>query len=314
MLKYVLMRSMLVVPLLIIISLVVSTLVVLTPGDPAYAILGENASPEALAAVREALGLNDPFLLRYLRWMEGVLQGDLGTSLFNNVPVTTALLARAPVTISLICGAIIVSICVGLPSGIIAGYRQGSRFDRFFTLLAGFTIAMPEFWICLMVIFIFGMQLGWAPQIGFVPFSESPAQYFLHLVLPVAALSLPGTGELFRQARAAAADVARKDFVRTGRAAGLWPSRIVAVHVAKNAMIPVVTVAGLQVAKLIGLAAVAETIFGMQGVGAYAVQAAQEADLPVIQGVVLVTATVVLLVNVLVDISYYYFNPRMRSR
>jgi peptide/nickel transport system permease protein len=301
------------IPLLLLISFAVSALVVLTPGDPAYAILGENATPEAVEALREKLGLNEPFLLRYVLWLTAVLQGDLGNSLLNNVPVAEAIFDRLPVTASLVGAAFVLSIVLGLPAGMLAGYWQRGRFDRGATVTASLAIAAPEFWISMLLIFLFGLQLGWLPSVGYVPFSQSPALYFQHLILPVIALSIPGAGELFRQARAAAADTSRQDFVRTSKASGLPERRVLVRHVAKNAMIPVVTVAGLQLGRLIGLAAVTETVFGMQGVGSLAVLAALNSDLPVIQGVVLITASIVLLSNFVVDVSYYYFNPRLRS-
>ena len=301
------------VPLMFIISLLVAALLNLVPGGPAFAILGENATPQAVAEVNRQLGLDQPFLSRYFSWVGGVLHGDLGHTLFGGEPVLRAILARAPVTLSLVLAAVLIQLVLGVAFGVVSGFRPRSWFDRVASTSAGVLLSVPGFWLGLVLILVFSQRLGVLPGTGFVPLSQNPVEFARHLVLPALALAGAESAELFRQTRAAVVETSQRDFVRAARAAGFTERSIALRNVGKNSMVPVVTVFGLQLGRMIGVAAVIESVFGIQGIGSLMVTAALNADFPVVQGVVLMTAAVVLVVNLLVDISYRYFNPKLRQ-
>jgi peptide/nickel transport system permease protein len=313
MLRFIAQRLLTMVPLLGIVSAAVFSLTFLIHGDPASVILGDQATPETIAALHAQLGLDDPLPVQYARWLGNVLHGNLGTSFINQSSVVDAILARAPVTASLVLGAIALSVAVSVPLGLVAAYGRGSMLDRLLSTAASAGIAVPEFWFGSILILFFALKLHLLPSGTFVSLSDDPLGFIQHLILPTITLALPGSAELFRQTRAAAADVLRNDFIRTARAGGVSARSILFKHVAKNAMVPVVTVLGLQLGRLVGVAALAETIFGMQGIGFLAVSAALSSDTPTIQGIVLLSATIVMLANLLVDLSYFYFNPKVRS-
>lgn len=310
---FLLRRLLAVIPILFFAAMLTFLLVYLTPGDPAIALAGEFATAERVAAIREELGLNDPFLVQFWDWTAGVLQGDLGTSLFNTTPVWTLVTARLPVTVSLTLFALLISVAVGVPLGLIAGVRQNSFVDRALTLLASLGIATPHFWIGTMLVLVLALQNDWLPATGYVPVTSDPWEWFRHMLLPAVALGAGTTAEIARQSRSGTIQVLAQDHVRTARAMGLRPSAIVGRHVLKNAAIPVVTVLGVQVAHLLGGAVVVELVFALPGLGQLLITSVLQRDIPVIQGVVLLTAVVVVLVNLLVDVSYSYLNPKVRQ-
>jgi peptide/nickel transport system permease protein len=223
-----------------------------------------------------------------------------------------AVVARAPVTASLVVGSIVLSLAVALPLGLVAAYRRGSMLDRLLSAGGSAGIAMPEFWFGAMLILFFALKLRVLPSGTFISLRDDPLGFVQHLILPVITVALPGTAELFRQTRAGASDVLSNAHIRTARASGVPVRSILFKHVAKNAMLPVVTVLGLQLGRLVGVAALAETIFGMQGIGFLAVSAALSSDMPTIQGIALLSTAIVMLANLLVDLSYFYFNPKAR--
>lgn len=313
MLRLTLRRLVALVPLLFIVTLVVWGLLLLIPGDPAQSLVGDSATPEQLAAVREELGLNDPPFVRYARWLGGVLHGDLGTSLFTSYQVSDAIVDRLPVTISLVGASFILSALIGVTAGVLAGTHRGRFLDRFLTVGTSIGVAMPNFWLGLVLITFFAMKLDWFPAGGYVGFTESPTQWLYHLVLPAITLALAAAAEIARQMRASMIDVLDRDYVRTHRARGMPEKTIVGRYALKNAAMPVVTVAGLQVARLFGLSTIIEQIFNMQGVGQLAVDSVFKRDVPMIQGVVLTITVVVVLVNLVVDVSYGFLNPKVRD-
>ena len=302
------------VPLLFLVSLMVFALVLLIPGDPAISIAGENATPEQLEATRERLGLNDPVVVQYGRWAGGVLQGDLGTSLFSSITVWSLISDRLPVTISLTFAALVVALLIAIPAGLIAGTRAGSGADRTATLVSSFGVAMPNFWLGLMLILFFAIWNPWLPATGYVAFSEDPWLWLKHMILPAITLGAAAAAELTRQLRGSLVDVMHQDYVRTARSKGIGYRRVVSKHALKNAAIPVVTVAGLQVTRLLGGTIVVEQVFGLPGLGQLAIDAVTRRDLPMIQGIVVVAVLVAVLTNLLVDLSYGYFNPKVRPR
>lgn len=312
--QLILRRLLALVPLLFLVSLIVFSLVLLIPGDPAIAIAGENATEEQVEATRERLGLNDPVVVQYGRWAGGLLQGDLGTSLFSSVSVGGVIAQRLPVTLSLTFLAVAVAMVIALPAGLIAGTRAGSSADRSATLVSSVGVAIPNFWLGLMLILVFAIWNPWLPATGYVPFAENPSLWLQHMALPAITLGAAAAAELTRQLRSSMVDVMHQDYVRTARSKGLRLPKVVGKHALKNAAIPVVTVAGLQVTRLLGGTIVVEQVFGLPGLGQLAINAVTRRDLPMIQGIVVVAVLVAVTANLVVDLSYGYFNPKVRPR
>lgn len=313
MLTFLLRRVLALVPLLLLVSIAVFALLLLSPGDPASVIAGEDPSPERVAAIREELGLDRPAPARFADWVGGVVQGDLGSSLFTGYPVARSIVDRLPVTLCLVGLALALSTVGGLTAGVLGAARPRSRIARVVTLGSSLGVAVPVFWLALVLILVFSLKLAWLPATGYVGFAENPWQWFTHLALPAVALAAPGTAEIARQTRAAVSTALGRDFIRTARAAGLPRRQIVLRHALKNAMVPAVTVIALQVSQLFALAVIVEQIFDLPGVGTLVVDAVFRRDLPVIQGVVLVTACLVALANLAADLSYGWFDPRVRT-
>jgi peptide/nickel transport system permease protein len=314
MLRFILLRLLALIPLLLIVSLLVFSLVLLIPGDPAYLLAGEDATPEEVDAIREEMGLNQPLLVRYLNWLGAVLQGDLGTSLFSDQPVRDVILERLPVTVSLAVSAILIALCISIPAGIIAGTRPGQVLDRAVTVGASVGIALPNFWLGLMLVLMLAIWNPWFPATGYMPITENPMGWWQHMLLPAFTLGLSAAAILTRQLRGAMIEVMALDYVRTARAKGLPYRTVVTKHALKNAAIPMVTILGLQINGLLGGTVIVEQIFGMPGIGQLAVASVFTRDLPMIQGVVIMAVFVAVLVNLVVDISYGYFNPKVRPQ
>ncbi len=299
--------------LLLIVSLMVTGMAGMIPGDPAVTIAGENASPERIEMIRERLGYDRPFVEQYLDWLSSAIRGDFGKSLFSERTVAGMMLDRLPVTASLTFGALIVAAIVGIPVGLLAGLRRGTWLDRTATGLASLGVAIPSYWLGLVLLLVLSIRFGVFPSIGYVPFSEDPGDWFMHLVLPSLALGASAAAELARQVRSSVADVVQQDYVRTARAKGLRGGSVVLRHVLKNAAGPGVTVLGLQVALLLGGAVVVEQIFAIPGLGQMAVVAVVDRDIPLIQGIVVFSTLAVVLSNLMVDLIQMWLNPRLRS-
>ncbi len=314
MLRLVLRRLLALVPLLLIVTLIVWGLLLLIPGDPALSIVGNDATPDQVAAIRTELGLDDPGYVRYGRWLGGVVQGDLGTSLFTSYEVSDAIRDRLPVTMSLVGTAFVLAVVIGIPSGILAARRRGRLVDRMLTVGTSVGVAVPNFWLGLVLITFFSLRWGWFPSGGYVPFTEDPVDWAYHIALPTITLALAAAAEIGRQTRAGMVDVLEQDFVRTHRAKGMSERQIMTKYALKSAMMPVVTVSGLQIARLFGLSTLVEQIFNMPGVGQLAIDAVFKRDIPVIQGVVLLVTVVVVFANLAVDVSYGYLNPKVRDQ
>ncbi len=311
--QFILRRLLSLIPVLFLVSVGVFGMTYLLPGDPALYIAGEDAPPERIAQVREQMGLDDPVLQRYWDWISGVLHGDLGTSLLSQQSVWEDLARRFPVTLSLAIGAMTFTIVVGMIGGILAARRQGTWIDRLVQAGASLGIAMPSFWIALILVVIFAINLGWLPAVGYTPITESPTAWLQSIILPSLALGAAGAAVVARQLRGSLIEAMSMDYVRTAKSRGLSQTRIVAKHSLKNAMMPVLTLLGIQVAYLLGGTVVVEQIFGIPGVGLYVYTAVTHSDFPVIQGAVLVIAVLVVLVNLLVDISYGFVNPKLKQ-
>jgi peptide/nickel transport system permease protein len=306
-------RMLALVPLLLLVSLAVFSLTLLLPGDPAITLAGgDGASPEAIERVRQELGLDDPFPVRYGRWLGSALRFDFGKSLENGKPVADDIRARLPVTFGIALSALAVSLLIGVPAGILGGVRPGSWMDRVGVLTASLGIALPGFWLAMLLVGVFAVRLAWLPAIGYRSFTESPTDWFRHVVLPALALGTAGAASLARQLRAALVDVLDAPYVRTAWAKGARPRRVIAVHALRNAALPAITILGLQFSALLGGTVIIEQIFGIPGLGTYALRAILSNDLPVIQGVTIVYVLVHVLFNLVVDLSYGLLDPRIR--
>lgn len=313
MLAYIGRRLLAVVPLLFIVAVIAFGLVYLTPGDAAVAVAGESATPERIAAIREQLGLDDPFHEQFGRWVAEAVRGDFGTSLFNDIPVMEQITARLWPSLALVLFGLVIALVVGIPAGVVAGLRRGSLTDRMLTTLTTAGIAMPAFWLATILLIIFAVDRQLLPATGYVELGEDPVEWFRHLLLPGIAIGAASAAEVARQTRSGVIDVASLDFVRTSRAMGLRRRSIVFRHILKNAGVPIVTVVGLQVGRILGAGVVVEQMFAIPGVGQLTVQAVQSRDIPLIQAIVVVIGVIVLVSNLLVDASYAYFNPKLRE-
>jgi peptide/nickel transport system permease protein len=286
----------------------------LVPGDPAAAILGENASEEAVGQVRKDLGLDRPLLVRYVTWLADAFSGDLGRSYVDRRPVAKDIRARFPVTVELTLLSILLATAIAVPLGTLAGLRWGSKLDRGITGIAVAGVAVPGFFLAVVLVLIFGVELQWLPVLGWVPFSEDPGEHIKHLVLPVITMAAAPTAVIARMVRASVSETIRQDYVRTARAKGLGERTVVLRHALRNALIPTVTIIGLQLGVFLGGAIVIESIFGLPGLGLLSLRATSFHDYPTLQAVVVIMATGVLLVNLLVDSSYVLLDPRIRHR
>ena len=301
------------VPLLFAVSLAVFSLTLLLPGDPAITLAGgDGASPEAIEKIRREFGFDDPFPVRYGRWLVDALRFDFGNSLENGKPVSDAIRARFPVTFGIALAAVGVTLLIGVPAGILGGVRPGSWMDRAGVLTASLGIAMPSFWLAMLLVAVFAVHLGWLPAIGYRGFTESPIDWLRHILMPALALGTAGAASLARQLRAALVDVLGTSYVRTAWAKGAVARRVIAVHALRNAALPAITILGLQFSALLGGTVIIEQIFGIPGLGTYALRAIISNDLPVIQAVTIVFVLVRVLFNLLVDLSYGLLDPRIR--
>lgn len=296
-----------------LVSLLTFLMVQLIPGDPAEVIAGENATVADVDRIREQLGLDRPVHEQYFSWFAGVLQGDLGHSLFTDRPVTSSIIAAAPPTLSLALSAIVVALVIGVTAGILAGLTQGGWLDRLISTLATLGIAMPSFWVAMLLVSVFALSLGWLPATSYVPMERGLGAWLSHIVLPALALGLATAAELARHTRGCVADVLARPYVRTARARGASSAWLVRRHVLRNAAIPVVTVLGLQAGRLLGGTIVIEAVAGISGLGSLAVNSVLHRDYPMIQGYVLFCALVVVVVNLAVDLAYGWINPKVSA-
>ncbi|WP_131104576.1 ABC transporter permease [Ornithinimicrobium sufpigmenti] len=312
--KFLLTRLITTLPVLLIVTFVVFGLVLLIPGDPAVTIAGPDATTEQVAAVRERLGLNDPVLIQYWNWLVSAVQGDLGTSLFTSRPVARSIADSLPVTLALTAAAVLVSLVIAIPLAIVAALRQGSWIDRLASLGSSVGIALPSFWLGMMLVLLFSINLGVLPATGYVPLADDPGQWARHLILPAITLGVAAAAESARQLRGSIIEVMKQDYVRTARAKGLQGWVVIGKHVMKNASVPLVTVLGVQITFMLGGALLVEQVFGIPGMGMVAINAVTQRDIPVIQGIVLIAVLVAMIVNLLVDVTYGFLNPKVRPR
>jgi len=281
------------------------------PGDPALALAAEDRDPEVLAAIREKYGLDDPLPVQYVRWAGLALQGDLGTD-NRGIPVSETIVTRIPLTLELAGLALLIGTVLGISAGVIAAVRRGKASDYAATSVALLGLSVPHFWLGLMMIIVFAVNLGWLPAGGYVSFREDPVGNLEHMVMPAIVLGAGLSAVLMRQMRSAMLDSLGADYVRTARAKGLSEWSVVGKHALRNSLITIVTVIGLQLGALISGAVITEQIFGIAGFGRLTVDSIAQRDYPLIQGVVLVVAVGYVVVNLFVDLTYSVINPRIR--
>jgi peptide/nickel transport system permease protein len=300
------------IPTVILVSMLAYGLVYLVPGDPAVALAGENPSPGQVEAIRHSLGLDRSIVSQYLHWAGNALHGQFGSSLFNKFPVRTLISTRLPVTIALAITSVILAVFFGVLFALIAANWKGRPADRAVTTFASLGVAIPPFWLGLLLVIVFTLKVKALPSIGYTPLSDDPVGWARHIILPAITLAAGPSAEIARQVRGSLVGVLGNDYIRTARAKGIPRSVVLFKHALKNAGVPAVTVIGSQFSYLLGGAVIVEQIYGIPGMGSLAVTAVLDRDVPVIQAVILVAALAVLLVNLLVDISYGYFNPKVR--
>lgn len=313
MLAMIVRRLVTMVPVLFLVSILVFGLMALLPGDPAVTIAGgANASTERIAEIREKLGLDDPFVVQYLRWLGDAVRLDFGESLVTGKSVSEGILTALPGTLSISLGAIFFGILVGIPVGVIAGMRAGGTADRALIFGTVLGIAIPGFWLAMLLVLLFGVTLGWLPAVGFVPITTDPVAWLRTIILPSVAMGTFIAASLARQVRGELSEVMQRSYIRTAWAKGASPARVVVKHALKNAAIPAVTVLGVQLGGLLGGTVIIEQIFAMPGLGTYLLNAITATDMPIIMGVTTIFVVVYLAVSLLMDIVYAVLNPKVR--
>ena len=305
--KFILRRLLLLIPVMLGVSFIIFLMLYLIPGDPARLQLGDTAPIEAVEQLRQEMGLDDPLLVQYSRWIGNlIINQDLGTSFRGNRDVATEIIARFPATLQLAGAAIFVSIIVGIPIGIISAIKQYSVFDNASMFAALLGVSMPNFWQGILLVLLFSLILGWLPSFGW--------ENWTHMILPAVTLGTGPAANIARMTRSSMLEVIRQDYIRTARAKGQIEIVVTVKHALKNALIPIITAIGLQFGGLLGGAVLTESIFSVPGIGRMMVEAIRDRDYPMVQGGVLFIALLFSVVNLVVDILYTYADPRIKSQ
>jgi len=312
MIQFILRRLLIALPVLLLVSLISASIMQLVPGDPAAVIAGQNASDVEIALIREQLGLNQSFPAKLAAWYGDLARGDLGHSILLNRPVTQAIAERVPVTLALAGFALLLTVAIGLPCSIIAAVRANTWIDQAVLTFALIGVSVPNFWLSLMLIVLFGVMLDWLPAGGYIPFADDPVGWVRCLILPAFSLALLQIGLLARITRATMLEILQQDYIRTARAKGLSSFSVIAKHALKNVMVPVVTVIGISFGLLLSGSVVIETVYSIPGMGRLLANAIFGRDYPMIQGGLLVTAAVLVLLNLAVDVLYAVIDPRIK--
>jgi peptide/nickel transport system permease protein len=313
MLSYVLKRLLLSVPTLILVALTVFCVIRLIPGDPAVVLLGEAADKASIAALHRELGLDRPLPVQFFVWIGHALHGDLGQSITTGEPVGALILERFRLTATVVLISVALATLVAVTAGMIAAWKRDTRIDLAVVGASSLVLAVPSFWLALLLLLTFGLKLHWLPFVGYVPFGQSPGQAVLFLILPIVTLTISESGVLTRMMRSSAIDVLRLEYVTHARAKGLPEGVVLRRHVFPNAFAPTLTLVGLTLGHLLGGIAVIETVFTLPGLGRLMVDSILARDYPVVQGCLLFTATIYILVNLAVDLCYPLFDPRVTA-
>jgi peptide/nickel transport system permease protein len=310
--RFLLRRLGLMIVILLLVSIIIFSLVHITPGDPARMMLGQEATDEAVQALRAKMGLNLPLYQQYLNWIGGIFQGDFGSSLKDNTPVLTVLMQKVPVTLQLTVFSFAISLLIAIPAGIISATKKGTLWDYLGTTFALSGVSIPPFFLGILFIFIFAVTLEWLPPSGYVSIWDDWKQSLLLMILPAFAVGVRLSAEITRMLRSSMLEVLNADYIRTAYSKGLLGKSVIISHALRNALIPVITVSGLQLGSFLGGAVITETIFAIPGVGRLVVDAILTRDFPVVQGAVMFMALAVIVVNFVVDILYSILDPRIK--
>lgn len=309
---YIIRRLIATIPVLFLISAITFFTIRLLPGDPALAILGPEADYNLVEALREELGLNRPVVVQYLDWMYHAFQGEFGESRRSGDTVAALVSDRLEVTIQLGILSLIVAVILALPIGLLAGSKPNTPFDYLGTFFAVVGAAIPNFWLALLLILVFAVDLGWFPALGFTSFREDPLENMRGMVLPAIAIGIAQAAVLARQTRASMVEVLQQDYVRTARSKGLRERNVIFRHGFRNAMIPVITILGLQISNIVSGAIIIESVFSLPGIGKLLIDSIFNRELVTVQALALMLALAVAMSNLLVDVSYGYIDPRIR--
>jgi len=312
MVSYIFRRVLATLPVMAIVALFVFSLLYIAPGDPAAVIAGDQASPADVERIRQGLGLDRPFLVQFGSWLWHILHGDLGTSIFTNLPVASLIAQRIEPTLSLMTLTLILTIVVAVPLGVVAAWKAGSWMDRAIMAFAVSAFSLPVFVVGYILAYVFALELEWLPVQGYTPLADGFWPWLEKLILPAVALGCVYIALIARITRASMLEVLQQDYIRTSRAKGMEQRSILFVHALKNAAVPIITVIGIGIALLIGGAVVTESVFAIPGLGRLTVDAILRRDYPVIQGIVLMFSFLYVLVNLMVDVTYTLVDPRIR--
>ncbi|MGX1787354.1 ABC transporter permease [Bosea sp. NPDC055332] len=312
MLAFIIRRIITTIPVMAFVALFVFSLLYIAPGDPAAVIAGDQASPADVERIRQSLGLDRPYLIRFGEWFFRVLQGDLGTSIFTSLPVTQLIAQRIEPTLSLMVLTLIFAVVIAVPLGVVAAWKAGTWVDRAVVGFAVFGFSVPVFVIGYLLAYVFALKLDWVPVQGYTPIAQGVWPWFKNLILPSITLGTVYIALIARITRATMLEVLQQDYIRTARSKGLAQNNVLFLHALKNAAVPVITIIGIGVALLIGGAVVTESVFAIPGLGRLTLDAILRRDYPVIQGVVLIFSFVYVLVNLAVDLIYTLVDPRIR--
>ena len=310
-LRYILERLVLALVVVLGVTFLVFLIIHLVPGDPARVILGVQANEENVAALQERLGLNRPFFVQYGAWLVGLLKGDLGLSLITRQPVGPQIAQSLPATLQLAVVALLIGMAIGIPVGIISALKPGSKLDTTASVLSQIGVAIPDFWMGIMLILLFSLTLDLLPSRGYTPFGEDPGDWLAHIILPALTLGVISGSIQARFVRSAMLEVMNQNYIHVARAKGLRERTVVLRHALRNAMITIVTIIGLQITALLSAVVVVEVVFGWPGLGRLALEAVLDRDYPLLQGTVLTVAVMLTLVNLGVDLLYFFLDPRI---
>jgi peptide/nickel transport system permease protein len=308
---YVIKRALAVIPVMLVVAVVVFLLLHLTPGDPAAIIAGDYARPEDIVRIRAQLGLDKPLYLQFITWISHIAQGDLGVSIFSNLPVSHLIMQRMEPTVMLSLSTIIFSVMIAVPMGVWAAWRVGTWIDRSVMIFAVLGFSVPVFVIAYILMYIFSLNLGWFPVQGYKAIGDGFWPFLQSITLPTVALGVVYVALIARISRASMLEVLGEDYIRTARAKGVGDRSVLMRHALKNASVPIVTIIGIGVALLIGGVVVTESVFNLPGLGRLTVDAVLHRDYPIIQGVILVFSAAYVGVNLLIDLSYTFLDPRI---
>jgi peptide/nickel transport system permease protein len=310
---YIIRRLLQTLPVLFLFSVIVFAVLRMVPGDPAVVMLGLQATPEAVAEIRQEMGLDRSIPVQYVVWVDHVLHGDFGISWTSKQPVWKLIQRRFEATILLTLGATVVGLIIALPLGIIAGVKPYSKFGTFATTFSLLGIALPGFWLGLLLLLFFSVRVHWLPPSGYIPFWDDPVESIKHLILPAVTLGVGLAAPLARFVRSGMIDVMGSDYIRTARAKGLAERSIISRHAMRNGMLPVVTIFGLEFGSMLGGAVITESVFNWPGIGTLLLTAIKQRDYAMVQGAVLFISLVFILINLMIDIAYGYLDPRIHS-